>query len=316
MAGVAAGLVLAGCTAAASVDSLPPPPSTAPHPSTTAPPDYTGVALPVAAAGRTTTTTVAMGPGAAGLNGTVTMPDNTPAAGAVVRVERFVGKASNHVDVATADDGTWSVTGVLGGSYRVRAFRAPDLATLEAANVFVGAADNVPVALQLLRQFGTTPQVAVAPNPPRAGVLASLAVQVTSRSVGADGTITGNPLAGATLELQGGTGWAVGGFNPVVADANGRARWDVLCRAAGAQAMRLVVNGLEQFALALPDCLPPPATTTTLAPASSSVPPTVATTTTTRPAATTTTTRFSLTTTTRATTTTTTTRVTPTTKKP
>ncbi|HET7476615.1 MAG TPA: carboxypeptidase-like regulatory domain-containing protein [Dermatophilaceae bacterium] len=321
VAGLAAGFLVAGCTASASISSLPPPPSTAPHPSTSAPPDYTGVALPVAPAGRTTSTTLAMGPGAATLNGTVTGPDGAPAGGTTVRVERMVGKATAHVDVPTADDGTWSAAGILGGAYRVRAWRPPDLATLQAANIFLGAADTLAVPLQMARVYGTTPQIAVAPNPPVAGVLASVVVQVTSRTVNADGTIQGPPLVGAAVELQGGTGWGVGGLNPTLTDSTGRAKWDVVCRGAGQQPLRLVVNAVEPFQLSLPGCLPPPTTTTTLAPAPTVPGVPTTTTTTTKPGATTTTTRPGITTTTTRPTVFTTTTTTrpggpPTTKKP
>lgn len=298
-------LALAGCTADASVEPLPPPPSTQARPSTTAPPDYTGVALPAVAAGRTTTTTIVMGPGAASFTGKVLTPDGAPAVGATVHVERAVGKAVAGVDVPVAEDGAWSVTNILGGSYRVRAWRAPDLGLAQPAYFFLGAADAVPVELKLERQYGTTPQPTLAPNPPTVGQLANLAIQVTSRSVDATGLIQGIPLAGATLELAGGAGWAVTSANPAVADGNGRAQWQLVCGAAGVQPIGLVVNGAERFQLALPGCKPAP-TPTTAPPPSSSTTTLPGQATTTKPAATTTTTRPAATTTTAITTTTTT----------
>ena len=87
------------------MDPLPPPPSTQARPSTTAPPDYTGVALHAVTAGSTTSTTVAMGPGTATVKGTVVGPDGTPAAGVTVRVERLVGKGVASVDVVVTKPG-------------------------------------------------------------------------------------------------------------------------------------------------------------------------------------------------------------------
>ena len=284
-----------------AVDPLPPPPSTQARPSTSAPPDFTGVALPAVGAGRVTTTTAVLGPGTATIKGTVLAPEGTPVENAVVRVERLVGKASARVDVASAPDGTWSAQNVLGGSYRVRAWRAPDIAQVKPAFFFVGATETFPVELKLERNFGTTPQPAVAPNPPVVGETSNLVLQVSSRSVDPEGVVQGVPMAGATVELAGGAGWTVGSPNPTVLDATGRARWELICSGVGIQPMRLAVNGGEQFQLALPPCAAPPpppaAEPTTLPGAATTRPPTTAipttrpVTTTSRPATTTSTPR-------------------------
>lgn len=303
-----------------AVDPLPPPPSTQPRPSTTAPPDYTGVGLP-GAAGRATTTTVAIGPGTATVKGTVIGPDGTPTAGATVRVERLVGKAVASMDLASAPDGTWAALNVKGGSYRVRAWRSPDIAQTTPAFFFVGSTETYPVELKLERNFGTTPLPAVAPNTPFVGQSTNVVLQLSSRSVDPAGVVQGVPMAGATVALDGGAGWTVGLPNPTVTDAGGRARWELVCRGAGVQALRLVVNGAEQFQLALPACADPPVPVTAASTAPRATTTTAPGATTTRPA--TTTTRPPTTTTrpptTAPPTTTTTTRVvrtTPTTKKP
>lgn len=290
-----------------ALDPLPPPPSTRAQPSTSAPPDFSGVALPAVAAGRATTTTVALGPGKATIKGTVLGPDGAPVDAATVRVERLVGRAVATMDVASAPDGTWSAQNVLGGGYRVRAWRAPDITVGTPAFFFVGATETVPVELKLQRNFGTTPQPAVAPNPPVVGETSNLVLQLSARSVDPNGVVNGVAMAGATVELVGGSGWTVGLPNPAVTDGTGRARWDLICRASGVQALRLVVNGVEQFQLALPACGEPRAPVTTL-PAVTTVPgattrppgsttPTTRPVTTTRPPVTTTTTRPATTTT-------------------
>lgn len=300
-----------------TVDPLPPPPSTQALPSTTAPPDYSGIALPGIASGRVTTTTVVLGPGKATVKGTVIGPDGTPTAGATVRVERLVGKAVASMDVASNPDGTWAALNVLGGSYRVRAWRPPDIAQVNPALFFVGATETYPVELKLERNFGTTPQPAVAPNPPVVGQFTNLVLQMSTRTVDPGGVVRGEAMGGATVSLAGGGGWTVGAPNPAVTDATGRARWDLICMGPGVQPLGLTVNGAETFQLALPPCAAPP-TPTTVADATTTAPGAP----TTRPATTTTTTRPTTTTTRPGTTTTraavTTTRppTTTTTKKP
>ena len=292
---VAVALVAPACAGRdTAVEPLPPPPSTRPLPSTTAPPDYSGVILPVAS-GRTTTTTAVLGPGKATVKGTITAPDGTPIQGVTVRVQRLSGTSVASLDTASAADGTWSAQNVLGGAYRVRAWRVPDLAVTTPAFFFVGATETFDVVLQVEKNFGTTPQPAVAPNPPVVGETTNMVLQLSSRSVDAEGVVQGVPMVGVAVEVAGGASWGVGLPNPTVTDATGRARWELICRGAGVQPLRLTVNGTESYQLALPACAeppPPPSSSTSAVPgASSSTTKPAATTTTTKPAATTTTTR-------------------------
>ena len=263
VAAVAALLAFSACAGGSeAIAPLPAPPRTSALASTTVPPDYSGVALPAVASGRTTTTSLPMGPGRATLNGRVVGPDGTPTASAMVKVERLVGGAVATTDLTAGADGTWSLPAVLGGRYRARAWRAPDLTVVNPALFFVGAADTIPVDIQLERHFGTTPIPAVAPSRPMVGQPTNLVVQVSSRSVDASGVVQGVPMVGASAELGGGAGWTVGPPNPAVTDGGGRARWELVCGANGAQPLRLTVNGAEQFQLALPACVDPPTTTT------------------------------------------------------
>lgn len=225
-----------------TVDPLPPPPSTVAPPSTTAVPDLSGVPLPVAR-GATTTTTISIGPGAAALKGTVTAPEG-PAGSAVVRVERLVGGAVAAMDLATAADGTWSLPNIRGGAYRVRAWRTPDLALVTPAFIFVGATETFTLDLKLDRYSGPFATAAVAPNPPQVGPPVNLVVQLSLRSVDDKGFVVAVPLLGAGALISSPTGgWMVMSPNPTLADANGRARWDVRCRAAGDQSLVVSVDG-------------------------------------------------------------------------
>ncbi|MGH9165928.1 MAG: hypothetical protein ACRDZW_10510, partial [Acidimicrobiales bacterium] len=156
-----------------------------------------------------------------------------------------------------ATDGTWSLAGVTGGRYRVRAWRAPDLAQVEPTLVFVGAQDKAPVVSKLERFAGPFPAPSVAPNPPVVGESAGLVVQVTQRSVDEGGVVRAIPIPGARVELTGAIFWQVRSANPTVTDASGRARWELACRSPGAQPLSAVVNGGESFPLALPACADP-----------------------------------------------------------
>lgn len=279
-----------------TVDPLPPPPSTVAPPSTTIAPDFSGVALP-GVRGSTTTTTISLGPGAAAFKGTVTGPEG-PVAGAPVRVERLVGTAVAAMDVASQADGTWELPGIKGGAYRVRSWRQPDLALVQPAFVFIGAKEIFSLDLKLDRYAGPFATAAVAPNPPLVASPVNLVVQLSSRSVDERGFVVGVPLVGARVLLGSATGtWQVASANPVLSDADGRARWDVRCRLAGAQPLTVTVDASPApLPLTLPPCVEPATTPAPSPPSSgspSSSPATLLprpTTTTTRPAVTTTTT--------------------------
>ncbi|MDP1805887.1 MAG: hypothetical protein Q8K72_12015, partial [Acidimicrobiales bacterium] len=75
----------------------------------------------------TSSTMLAMGPGDASIVGTV-RGNAGGVEGAIVRVERLVGKAVVSTDVITSGGGTYAVATILGGSYRVRALKPPDFA--------------------------------------------------------------------------------------------------------------------------------------------------------------------------------------------
>ncbi|HUP70635.1 MAG TPA: hypothetical protein VM142_12595 [Acidimicrobiales bacterium] len=300
-----------------TVEPLPPPPSTVAPSSTTIAPDFSQVALP-GVRGSTTTTTISLGPGEAAFKGTVTGPEG-PVAGAPVRVERLVGTAVAAMDVASQADGTWELPGIKGGAYRVRSWRPPDLALVQPAFVFIGTKEIFSLDLKLDRYAGPFATAAVAPNPPLVASPVNLVVQLSSRSVDEKGFVVGVPLVGARALLGSATGtWQAASANPVLSDANGRARWDIRCRLAGAQPLTVTVDASPApLPLTLPPCVEPATTPSSSPPSStspSSSPATLLprpTTTTTKPPVTTTTT-----TTTRPPVTTTTTRRAPATTRP
>lgn len=233
-------LVGLGACTTAEVEPLPPP-EKVPVTTTTTTVDFGTVVLaPVP--GRTTTTVV-LGPGRASLAGTVAGPDG-PVAGAAVRVERLVGEASASIEVTTGEDGRYSVPKVLGGRYRVRAWKpAPDnLALLEPAVFFLEGSEQRVVDLTMSRYQGLGVSAAVAPDPPLVGSLTNLVVQVVDQAVDGSGIVRGTPLAATAAELAGTGDWRVHSANPTATDGSGRARWLLECRRVGSQPLSTVIG--------------------------------------------------------------------------
>jgi hypothetical protein len=281
--------MLAACQPGA-VKPLPPPPSV-PATTTTTAVDYAAVGL-AAVPGRTTTTIV-VGPGKATMNGAVRGPDG-PAGGAVVHIERLVGDGVGSMDLLTAEDGSYTIPNILGGRYRVRAWKqAPDnLALVEPEVFFLEGSETKVVNLSIERYQGAAVTAAIAPDPPLINDPSNLVVQVVSREVDAGGIVRSTPIPSVRVELFGSGDWRVQTPNPTTADSSGRARWQLECRRVGAQPLAVVVGDTTTFNLNLPACTVPPPTGEDTVP-DSSTPPTTsagspAPTTTTRPATTTT----------------------------
>ncbi|HEX9530659.1 MAG TPA: hypothetical protein VF954_05945, partial [Acidimicrobiales bacterium] len=259
MAAAALGLSLSSCVAGrASLIKAPPP--LPPNTSTTAAPDLSGVSL-AGAPGRTTTT-LAVGPGAASLSGTVSGPNGPiPAPAVIVHVERLVGNAEATQDVATQPDGTWSLPGILGGRYRVRAYRPPDFAELDAQVFWLGGAEARQLALKVDQFSGVNVAAALAPSPAVVGEPAQLVVQVTTRSVDPQGIVRAVPVVGTSVALTGPGSWTIAA-NPATTTGNGRVAYAVVCQQLGDQPLSAVVGTSDTFPLNLPPCVPePPATT-------------------------------------------------------
>ena len=248
-----AAVVALGACAPGEVADLPPPPTTRPLASstTTVPTNYAAVHLQ-GVSGRVRTT-VALGPGTARLAGSVIGADG-PVPGAVVRVERLVGDAVATADVTTGPDGRWLVAGLLGGRFRVRAWRSPDLAQLEPEVLFMENGTARELNLAVTRFDQTSVAAAVAPSPPVRAQPANVVVRVSRRGVDGSGIVRTVPSPRLPVQLGGPGQWAVVTPNPAVTDASGSATWAVVCLTPGDQPL-VVTVGQAVFPLDLPPCV-------------------------------------------------------------
>jgi len=265
---LAAALAVTGCTDVSGM-AFPTPAPTSPAPTTTAAPDLAGAKL-AAVAGQTSSTVAVRG-GSATLTGIVLGPSG-PVGGANVHVERLLGDAVAAVDVAAQADGTWSLGNLLGGRFRIRAWRSPDLDLTTALLFFLNGTDTKSLTLQLQQFNATNVAVAVAPNPPTIGLPAALAVRITTQVVDASGVVRPKPIANASVELTGSPAWTVSGANPAMTGADGSAVWQATCAEPGPQTLTAVVNTTNVYPLNVPACIAPPPPTTSLPPTSTTVP--------------------------------------------
>jgi hypothetical protein len=300
----AAGAVVLGVAACGGVETLsyrapPAPPPALPSSPPTTLADTEGVVLP-AVGGVTTTTAVAVFGGAATISGTVSGPSG-PVGEATVQATRYVdGRAATTVAV-TRPDGSFALSGVRGGAYRLTAWKPPALDLAVPLALFVAAAGDHPVALQLTSYAQPAVAAVFDPAAPVIGRPAAVAVQVTQPTVGPGGVIAYRPVPGASVQVVDGPNWLVWGPNPATTGAGGEADFQLTCTAAGPQGLEATVNGGHPRPLAPPVCVEPPPPATVLPP-----PPTTA------PSSSTTTTTTTTPPTTAATTTTSTTRPPPT----
>lgn len=212
----------------------------------------------------TSSTVLAMGPGEASIVGTVSGPSG-PVDGAIVRVERLVGKAVVSTDATTAGGGTYSVGMIFGGSYRVRAFKAPDFASSATEAFFLAANERKVLDLRMPSAGGERITATVNPNPPRVDQIATLTIQIGTGRVDDQGRPAVTPRPGVPLILTPAAGLVLEGTPQALTDANGSAAWRIRCLAEGANTFQLTVGaGITQ--VKIPACAagaPPPAPTTT-----------------------------------------------------
>jgi hypothetical protein len=284
VAGVALLLpLLAGC----SKDEGKALPDPAPQESTTTtePIDLTNVSLePIAAAGKPTSTTRPIGGGRAAIFGKVIDVDGNNVPGAFVRATYYGDPNKPEViEVISAEDGTYRFEQVLGGRWRIRAWKTPELATLDDHVFFLGYTEQRKVDLKVKAATDIVVTSSMAPNPPFTGSPVQLAVLVLTQSVDEEGIVRRAPVAGAavTLDIRG--KWSLVGDPTQATEYNGRAAWELTCTEVGQQPIIAFVGGRE-WPLSIPPCHDPlETTTTTTAPTTTTTLPPGVTTTSTKP---------------------------------
>lgn len=252
--------IVAGCSSPTGFRTLPEPETvTTLEATSTSRPDRSGVSLREVRG--TTTTTVAIVGGEATLVGRVDGPDG-PVGGATVLIERLVGGGEAAVVVPTAADGTWNLSDVLGGRYRVRAWRVPDLALIRPTIFFLRSGQTRAVEQRLELVEGERVDTVAAPNPPVVGEATNIKVRLSTRAVDDDGVVRSRPRPGVSVRLGGSGSWSVRSANPVTTGSDGGATFTLVCEEAGAQPLLATLDGNETVALAVPDCVTASPTTT------------------------------------------------------
>ena len=233
---------------------------------TTDPIDLTQVSLePIAVTGKPTTTTRPLGGGKATISGRVVDADGTVVPGALVRATYYGDPTQPEViEALSLDDGTYRFDQVLGGRWRIRAWKTPALATLEDNTFFLGYAENHQVDLKVKAASDYVVTSSLAPNPPFTGSPVELAVLVLSQSVDDNGVIHRSPVGGAGVTLSVIGKWYLGADATEATDSTGRAAWTLTCGETGPQAITAIVGG-QDWPLSLPPCHDPMETTTTTA---------------------------------------------------
>jgi hypothetical protein len=254
---------------------------------TTAPVDFTQVFLePIAVTGKPTSTTRPLGGGKATIAGRVVDPDGIVVPGAFVRATYYGDPNKPEViEAISLEDGTYKFEQVLGGRWRIRAWKTPELATLDDNTFFLGYTENRQVDLKVKAATDLVVTSSMAPNPPFTGSPVELAVLVLSQTVDDDGVVHRSPVAGAAVTLNIIGKWYLGTDPTEATDFSGRAAWTLTCAEVGQQQITASVGGRD-WNLNIPGCHDPMETTTTTA---TTLPPGASTTSSTKPKASTTT---------------------------
>ena len=247
-----AAFVAAACTSSSNPSAAPQttvPETTVPTTTPTTRPATTSTTLRPTT---TVTTLLQLGPGDATIGGTVLGPAG-PVDGAVVRVERLVGKLIAPTDVTTAGGGAWQVPSILGGAYRVRAFRPPDLGTSPVESFFLGATERKTLDLRLPAVGGERITAVVSPSPPRVGQPATVTIAVGIGRVDGEGRSQMTARPNIVLTLTPGPGILLESAPQVLTDGNGAGAFAIRCAVEGASTLTLAVGtGVTQ--VTLPPC--------------------------------------------------------------
>lgn len=193
--------------------------------------------------------------GDAKLHGRVFVADDE-VEGSVVRLERFVGEDFGVLNIPVKKDGTWEAKDIRGGRYRVRAFKKPNLATVEPQPFFLAAdkgEGNVDLTME--RHEGQLLQGALDVPEPHVGEKVVLRALLTEETVDDDGVVRGHGIPAAAVQVSVLGGVAVVGSDLSATDESGFAIVTVVCTAEGVNGVNITSSGLTTL-VELPNCLP------------------------------------------------------------
>ena len=202
-----------------------------------------------------TTPEVLLFDGLTSFGGVVTGPDG-PVEGAVVDLERHTTSTVNTTQVITDVDGNWKVEGLIGGRFRIRAWKPNELTMTSSEVVFVSDGEEVTMDLVIgpvepgphLRFKGA--------GDVHVGDTAIATVSVTTSSIDQDGFELATGLPGQAVTLRPGPGVLVA-QQADTTDAGGGVHFVVRCLSEGNFG---AVIGYESITsdVSLVDCLAAP----------------------------------------------------------
>lgn len=213
---------------------------------------------------QTTSVPGGLGPGQARITGTVVGPSG-PVSGAVVRIERLAGGAAGSTDLTSGQGGGFVLASVLGGSYRVRAWKSPDLAQVQARSFFLAADESRNLELKVDRFGNVNVRVKADPEPLPPVDPFTLTVLVYTGTVAPGGELLATPRPGLVVQVVPAGDLVLVGANQATTDANGVVTFRLRCSDGGPADGEVVASG-GRFPLGLDTCPappPPPSTTTT-----------------------------------------------------
>lgn len=210
-----------------------------------------------------TTTTLPATPGLASIAGRITGPGGDPVQGATVLAWWYATNPPTEFQALTTFDGTYTLTGLHGGRWRVKAFLVPDQSTPKAQAFFMKTDERktLDLGLNLLSEISVNG--ATAPDPPVVGTPTELTVQAFRRSVDARGQVSQEPARATALSLVPVGDWHVTGSKTKLTGFDGAATWTMICETEGLQSLAIDAGG-QRTLLPLTACTQAePSSTTT-----------------------------------------------------
>ncbi len=199
--------------------------------------------------------------GEATIGGTV-LAGTEPISGAVVRIERHTNDGSISQDIRATSNGRWSISKVLGGRYRIRAWVPGRYMMDSSAVLYVEDESSTSLELQLREVESSVELDVFSGGPIYQGLTGSAVISVTQRTVDSEGYITTQPVAGKLVEVTAQSPLSLLSSPQVLTNARGESTVKVRCNRIGAARILVKMDDqLENVTLSPCVAIPPPPTT-------------------------------------------------------